>query len=104
MQVQEEEAEVMAGAEVMAAAAISAAAVISAEVDTSEVVDISVAVDISAAALALAECVSAVRISAARASAAGLGYRGLRRGQVSAANARLRFTAVPTGPPAARQR
>ena len=97
MQVQEEEA----GAEVMAAAA---AVAISAAVDTSEVVDTSVAVDISAAALALAECVSAARISAARPWAAGLGFRGLRRGQVSAANARLRFTAVPTGPPAARQR
>jgi hypothetical protein len=97
MQVQEEEAaaEVMAGAEVMAAAAVA----ISAAVDTSEVVDTSEAVGISAAALALAECVSA-----ARTSAAGLGFRGLRRGQVSAANARLRFTAVPTGPPAARQR
>jgi hypothetical protein len=83
-------------AEVMAAAVAMAA-----EVDTSEVVDILAAVDISVAC-ALVECAPAVRISVARAAAAGPGYRGLRRGQVSAANARLRSTAI--GPPAARPR
>ena len=40
------------------------------------------------------ELQAAGRISAARPSAAGLGYRGPRRGQVSAANARLRSTAI----------
>jgi len=69
-------------------------------VDTSEVVGTSEAVDISAAALAPAECVSAVRISVARASAGGPGYRGLRRDQVSAANAHLQSMAIRTGPPA----
>jgi len=75
----------------------------SAEVHASEVVGTSAAVGISVA-FALAECALAVRTSAARVSAAGPGYRGLRRGQVSAANARLRSTAIPAGPPAARQR
>jgi hypothetical protein len=74
----------MAEAEVMAAVATSAAAVISVAVDTLA------EVGISAAALALAaECVSA-----GRASAADPRYRGLRRGQASAANAPLRATAT----------
>jgi len=91
-----------AAAEVMAAAVAVAAEVdTSAVVDTLEVVGTSAAVDISAA-FALVECVPAVRISVARAAAAGPGYRGLRRDQVSAANARLRSTAI--GPPAARPR
>jgi predicted component of type VI protein secretion system len=73
----------MAEAEVMAAVATSAA------------VDTLAEVGISAAALALAaECVSAERISAGRASAADPRYRGLRRGQASAANAPLRATAT----------
>jgi hypothetical protein len=72
-------------------------------VHTSAVVDTSEAVDISAA-LALAECVSAVRISGAGASVAGLGYRGLRRGQVSTVSARLRSTAIRAEPLAARRR
>jgi hypothetical protein len=83
--------------------------------DISAVVDTSEAADISAAALALAaECVlaerasavriSAVRISGAGAWAAGLGYRGLRRGQVSTVNVRLRSAAIRTGPLAARRR
>jgi len=81
-----------------------AAVDISAEVHTSAVVDTSEAVDISAAALALAECVSAVRISGAGASAAGLEYRGLRRGQVSTVSARLRSTAIRAEPLTARRR
>jgi hypothetical protein len=76
-----------------------------AAVDISAVVDTSEAADISAAALALAaECVPAVRISGAGASAAGLGYRGLRRGQISRVSARLRSAATRTGPLAARRR
>ena len=73
-----------------------AAEVDTSAVDTSEVVGTSEAVDISAA-FALVECAPAVLISAARASAAGPGYRGLRRDQVSAANARLRSMAIRTG-------
>jgi hypothetical protein len=78
--------------------------------DISAVVDTSEAADISAAALALAaECVlaeraSAVRISGAGAWAAGLGYRGLRRGQVSTVSVRLRSAAIRTGSLAARRR
>ena len=82
---------------------MAAAVAMAAEADTSEVVGTSAAVDISAA-LALVECAPAVRISVARVSAAGPGYPGLRRDQVSAANARLRSSAIPAGPPAARQR
>lgn len=67
------------------------------------------AVHTSAAAAAVAAPISAVPasaelISVARASAAGLGYRGLRLGPVSGLTARLRSTAVRTGPPAAGQR
>jgi len=99
---EEAAAEVMAvvAAEVMAAAVVDTSA--AAAVHISAVAGTSEAVDISAAALALAECVSAVHISVARAAAAGPGYRGLRRDQVSAANARLRSTAI--GRPAAQQR
>jgi len=83
----------------MAEVEVMAAEVDTSAVDTSEVVGTSEAVDI-AAALALVECAPAVLISAARASEAGPGYRGLRRDQVSAANARLRSMAIRTGPPA----
>ncbi len=90
----------MAEVEVMAAEVdTSAVEGISEVVDISAAVGISEAVDISAA-FALVECAPAVLISAARASAAGPGYRGLRRDQVSAANARLRSMAIRTGPPA----
>lgn len=82
-----------------AAVAMAAEVGTSAVVDTSEVVGTSAAVDISAA-FALVECAPAVRISVVRAAAAGPGYRGLRRDQVSAANARLPSMAIRTGPPA----
>jgi hypothetical protein len=84
------EAAVMAEVEVMVAGE-DMAADISAEVDTAAVADISAGVAL------------AVRISAARASAAGLAYRGLQRDQVSAANARWRSMVIGTGPLAARQ-
>jgi hypothetical protein len=98
----EVEVEVMAAvaaAEVMVAAVVAISA--AAAVHISAVVGTSAAVDISAA-FALVECAPAACISVARAAAAGPGYRGLRRDQVSAANARLRSTAI--GPPAARRR
>jgi hypothetical protein len=98
----EVEVEVMAAvaaAEVMVAAVVAISA--AAAVHISAVVGTSAAVDISAA-FALVECALAACISVARAAAAGPGYRGLRRDQVSAANARLRSTAI--GPPAARRR
>lgn len=83
----------MAEVEAMVAGEVAAgAADISAEVDTAAVVDIS-----AGAALA-------VHISAARASAAGPAYRGLRRDQASAANARWRSMVIGTGPLAARLR
>jgi hypothetical protein len=79
------EAEGMAAeAEVMAAEAeVMAAAVILAAVDTSAVAGIS---------------------AVAGTSVAGMQYRGLPRGPVSALTVRLRSTAVRTGPPAAGQR
>jgi hypothetical protein len=43
-------------------------------------------------------------MAAAHASAAGLRYRGLPRGPVSAVTVRLQSTVVRTGPPAAGQR
>jgi hypothetical protein len=92
-------AAVAAAAEVMVAAVVAISA--AAAVHISAVVGTSAAVDISAA-FALVECALAACISVARAAAAGPGYRGLRRDQVSAANARLRSTAI--GPPAARRR
>ena len=70
---------------------------------------VSAAVDIWAAFAPAVERVSAVRLTlAARVLAAGLRYRGLRRGQVhtrvSEVSARLRIMAFRTGAPAAAQR
>ena len=64
---------------------------------------------VAAAARWAAAVVSAVRLTlAARVLAAGLRYRGLRRGQVhtrvSEVSARLRIMAFRTGAPAAAQR
>jgi hypothetical protein len=86
------EAEVMAEVEVMVAGEVMAAADISAEVDTAAVAGISAGVAL------------AVHISAARVSAAGLVYPGLRRDQASAANARWRSMVIGIGPLAARPR
>jgi hypothetical protein len=79
-------------AEVMAEEVMAAAAHISA------VAGMAAGVHISAAPA------SAERISVAPASAAGLAYRALPRGPVSAVTARLRSTAVRAGPLAAVQR
>jgi hypothetical protein len=88
----EAEAEVMAEVEAMVAGEVAAAADISAEVDTAAVAHMSAGDGL------------AVHISAVRASAAGPAYRGLRRDQASAANARWRSMVIGTGPLAARLR
>jgi hypothetical protein len=74
----------------MAAEAEVMAAAISAAVDTLAEVHISAVAAVAA------------RILAERASAPGLGYRDLPRRPVSALTARLRSTAVRTGPPSGR--
>jgi len=94
---------VMAAAEAPTSAAVAAA--ISAGEPTSAGAATLAAVDISAAA-ALAECILEARASvisavAALASAVGRGYRVLRRGLVSVANAHSRSVAIRAGWPAA---
>jgi hypothetical protein len=75
-----------------------------AEAEVMAEVEAMVAGEVAAVAHISAGDALAVHISAVRASAAGPAYRGLRRDQASAANARWRSMVIGTGPLAAPQR
>jgi hypothetical protein len=102
-------AEVMAAAADISAAAADISAVAAAISAGAAGISAGAGILVAAGILAAlgsgaAECVSAVRISAVPALAAGPGDRGLRRDPVFAVSARLPLAAVRIGPPAALQR